>query len=357
MIAIIGGGPSGLFAAELLASKNKRVILFEEHQEIGKPVQCTGLVTDTIFELVNIPSRVIKNRVNTAKIFSKNYSLILKLRTNIVLERESFDRYMAERALKKGAKIRLNERVIKIKKLGQHYKIFTTKSNYIAKVVIGADGPLSLTAKDLGLYANKQFLKSKQVTAHFSNDNSISFFLYPNSFGWIVPVNREMARIGVATIRNVNNMFDTLMQKVGLRENRIVKQSGGLIPMFNIFGRRSKHNAYLIGDAAGFVKATTGGGIIPGLISSKLCVEAIAKKKNYNLLWQKELGVELTLHKLVHRIMENMTDNDLDKLLKILTKKNAKTILSNNSRDKLSKWFVGLVLKNPQLFCYLTKLL
>ncbi|MEM4264021.1 MAG: NAD(P)-binding protein, partial [Candidatus Woesearchaeota archaeon] len=43
MISIIGAGPVGSFAAYLLAKAGFEVSIFEEHEKIGLPVQCTGL--------------------------------------------------------------------------------------------------------------------------------------------------------------------------------------------------------------------------------------------------------------------------------------------------------------------------
>jgi flavin-dependent dehydrogenase len=48
MIAVIGGGPAGSYTAHLLVRAGKEVAVFEEHEHIGSPVQCTGIVTHSI---------------------------------------------------------------------------------------------------------------------------------------------------------------------------------------------------------------------------------------------------------------------------------------------------------------------
>ena len=41
---IVGAGPIGGYLAQKLAKNNLRVLILEEHQEIGRPFQCAGLV-------------------------------------------------------------------------------------------------------------------------------------------------------------------------------------------------------------------------------------------------------------------------------------------------------------------------
>ena len=116
MITIIGAGPSGCYTAYLLAKGSKEVQIFEEHKEIGSPVQCTGLVTSSIKEILNIKKEMIINEIDKIKIFSKDNSLELKLKNkNFILDRKKFDNYLADLAISKGAKIFLNYKFIKDK--------------------------------------------------------------------------------------------------------------------------------------------------------------------------------------------------------------------------------------------------
>ena len=62
MISIIGAGPSGSHLACLL-SKHDDVNVYEEHSEIGKPVQCTGLVTSSIKDHLKLESKFILNKI------------------------------------------------------------------------------------------------------------------------------------------------------------------------------------------------------------------------------------------------------------------------------------------------------
>jgi flavin-dependent dehydrogenase len=69
-VAVIGGGPAGLHAATLLSSAGFGVTLFEEHNEIGQPVHCTGVLADEAFREFNLSRASILNTLSTAKFVS-----------------------------------------------------------------------------------------------------------------------------------------------------------------------------------------------------------------------------------------------------------------------------------------------
>src|SRR3989344_4457898 len=118
-ISIIGAGPAGSFAAYLLAEKFN-VEIFENHSEVGLPVQCSGLVTESIRKIDDIFSSqgfddVINNKISKVRLFSKNEQIDFTLKNpDLVLKREKFDKWLASLAEKRGAKINLNSRFLKV---------------------------------------------------------------------------------------------------------------------------------------------------------------------------------------------------------------------------------------------------
>ena len=63
MIAIVGAGPAGNYLAYQLA-KEKDVTIFEEHPEVGNPIQCTGILSSSSSALIiKIPEEFIVNRI------------------------------------------------------------------------------------------------------------------------------------------------------------------------------------------------------------------------------------------------------------------------------------------------------
>ena len=73
MINVIGGGPAGSYFSSMM---NKDVTLFEEHEMVGRPVACTGIITSAIMDLVNLDENVIVKEIKISEILkylSKKY--------------------------------------------------------------------------------------------------------------------------------------------------------------------------------------------------------------------------------------------------------------------------------------------
>ena len=51
-VVIVGAGPVGGRAAKLLAERGVSVLMLEEHEEVGRPFQCAGLVTPSAMDAV-----------------------------------------------------------------------------------------------------------------------------------------------------------------------------------------------------------------------------------------------------------------------------------------------------------------
>ncbi|MBL7147328.1 MAG: hypothetical protein ISS82_00705, partial [Nanoarchaeota archaeon] len=102
MIAVIGAGPVGGY----LASKVNDVCIYEEHKEIGKPVQCTGVVTGRIFDYVKFSNKFVVNKIKKVRLHSmcNEFSFNLK-NTEYVIDRTEFDRNIINDAVSKGAKL------------------------------------------------------------------------------------------------------------------------------------------------------------------------------------------------------------------------------------------------------------
>lgn len=77
-VIVIGGGPVGCAVARDIAAAGYRVLVLEEHREIGIPVQCAGLISDRTLEISRVPSRVILNRLYGAVVYAPGGN-ILKL--------------------------------------------------------------------------------------------------------------------------------------------------------------------------------------------------------------------------------------------------------------------------------------
>ena len=357
MITIIGAGPVGSYSAYLLAKEGKEVNVFEEHKEIGWPIQCTGIVTNEIQKIIPLDSEIIVNSVTKARIFSNNKNYIeLNLKNkNLILDRNKLDKSLAKRAEESGAKFFLNHSFLQNKKKLAFIKDKT--SNKIKKIkfdhLVGSDGPLSQVAKSNGFCKNKVW-HGVQARVKLKNENIVEFYPYFGTYAWVVPENTEIARVGLVSEKYANPLFKNfLFKQKNIKSKDIIEYQSGLIPRYNPKRKAQKNNVYLVGDAAAQVKATTGGGIIQGLIASKALSDSIINKKSYEISWRKSLGKELYLHLRARNIMGKFKQKDWDSLISIMNTERSKKILESENRDNISKIILKLLINNPKLIYYL----
>ncbi len=348
MIAVIGAGPAGCHAAYLLAKQGKKVTVIEEHEKIGLPVQCTGIVTSAINDYVKIKKSIVLNKIRKARIHSKNESVEIRLQNeNIVLDRARFDQSIAEKAEQEGAKFMLKSRFIG----NSNGRVITTKKEFNAEKIIGADGPLSGVAKINGMFGKRDFWVGVQARVKMENDNAIEFFPNIGTYAWIVPESRDIARIGVAAEKSAKKVFDEFV-KHRISPKEVIEYQGGLIPKYNPSQITEKDGVYLIGDAATQVKATTGGGIVQGLAAAEALAESIAKCQSYEKLWKAKIGKDLSLHLRMRNIMDKFSDADWDFLVRIFKKKRNLEIIEKFDRDYPSRFVMKLALNEPRLLYF-----
>ena len=66
-VIVIGGGPAGLAAAAELARRGRTVAVFEEHDTIGSPVHCTGVLAAEALDSLDLPRAALLNPLATVR--------------------------------------------------------------------------------------------------------------------------------------------------------------------------------------------------------------------------------------------------------------------------------------------------
>jgi geranylgeranyl reductase family protein len=352
MISVIGGGPAGCYTAYLLAKSGKQVSLFEEHEKIGKPVQCTGIVTSSINSIIKPPNSCIKNKIRKARIFSrKNFVEINLKNENIILDREKFDAWLAQKAENAGAKIYTGHKFIG----NDGKKVVTTKKTITSEKIIGADGPSSKVAKINNLLRNRKYWFGFQARARLKNENIVEFYPNIGTFAWVVPENREIVRIGLLGNANAKETFAKFLRKKVPR-NKTIDYQTGIVPAYSPGQQTQKNHVYLVGDAAGQVKATTGGGVIQSLTAAEALADSIINNKNYEKAWKKRLGKDLWLHLKMRNIMDKFSESDWQYLIKLFNKKRNNKILQTHDRDYPMKFMLKLLISEPRLLYFVKHL-
>lgn len=358
MINIIGAGPAGLYIAYLLAKAGKEVNVFEEHAKIGLPVQCTGIITSHLKDILEIDSRFLVNRVTNVRVISKRQSAEFKLKyPNYIVDRERFDSHLAALAKKHGARIFLGH-----KYMGQEKGfciIRDVKNDKVIRlkcsILIGSDGPLSRVSEMINPGMKRKYWVGCQARANIRCKSGTfeAYFgdSFPGFFGWVVPESASVARIGIASKKNVNILFRQFLKSRKIRPESIIEYQAGLIPVFCKKQKlQNRHkNIFLVGDAASQVKATTGGGIIPSLRAAELLSESILQKRDYEKLCRKELNKDLVLSQLIRKTLDRFSDKDYDRLFALCRTSKVKSIIESFDREYPSRFMLRLAFAEPRL--------
>lgn len=351
-ISIIGAGPAGTHTAEMLARLGHEVDIYEERSEIGKPVACTGILTRQIEKFTDT-KKILINKVDTARIIAAGKEIRIKLGGgNLVIDRAELDQKLADRCENAGANLHSSCRfetntgkTLTIKDLRKGRTL--TRE---ADMIIGADGPSSSVAKANSIYNNRRWWIGMQVKADYPNDGEVEFYPTIGTYAWVVPENKDEARIGVCARADVKPIFDKFLAK--LRIKKIHSRQAGLIPEYDPRVTTTKGIVRLIGDAATQVKATTGGGIVQALTAGRALAESVERKTIYDQEWRSKLSRDLWIHLKMRQAMDKFGEKDWDRLLTLFEQDRIKKILENHDREKPSKFLLSMALLEPRLITF-----
>ncbi len=380
-IAIIGAGPIGNYAGYLLAKQGHQVNIYEEHPQIGNPIQCTGLLSSD-FDKFNLPTKdFLVNTFSKITVSSPKHQTTIPQKEYLVC-RTKFDQFFGKLAQKAGAKIHLQHSFLrkeesKDNKDGSQNPTLIIKNLRTKKeisiqpdIVIAADGPLSKTAKAYNFYHKKRenyFGIQAVIKGDFSDHQAytalLSQSLCPDLFAWIVPESKTTARVGLGSKKNSRQLFDKFMEQHNFKKDTIQEMQAGTIPVYHPRQRLQKENCYLLGDAAGQVKATTLGGLVPGLDAAQILAKCIESKGKDNQKKGKDykralapIRRRLWLHLKLRNILDKFGDEDWDKLLSLVKQEKIKKVLSTYARDNPIPLVTQLLLREPR-FLYFVKYL
>jgi digeranylgeranylglycerophospholipid reductase len=357
-VGIIGAGPAGLTAARILAQRGCDVHVFEEHPRIGEPVHCTGIVSSEFFERAELDESFIVNEVSSVSAHAGRVVRELPVKgSELILARDRFDQHLGRRAQHAGARIHVNHRVTSITDdITLTVRDTTSGEERDERFdrLIGAEGPRSITARTFGLQKRRSYYFTAQATIIGSFEpgryevhlGSIA----PDYFAWVVPESRTRARAGIGSRANTRSYFEHFMTKRFGAEyaERVVAMQGAPIPLYRPLSRTSKGSVILAGDAAGHNKATTGGGIIPSIISGEIAALKALGEKRRAITLEVRLGLELSAHNAIRSILNRYDDQHYETLITRASHPTISAVLSDESREFPIKLLTRLALVNPR---------
>ena len=357
-VTIIGAGPIGSTLAYELAKSNIKVCLIDKKKVIGLPLQCAGIVNKRILDYNHIPNELILNKVKGAHLHSKNHSLTVSKDDYqaYIIDRVAYDQFLYKRAIENGADSFLSSKVISIDDL-EGKVTFQNDSNEMtirSKVIVGADGPLSLVSSAIGndfnhFCASQYLVKVDEIDEMSFVDLYAYGDLFPG-FIWSIPAYENIFRIGLFSnhdYKEQSEILDNFLRDdFKYADYELIEKYKGKIPIYKKENNLYKNRVLIIGDAASQVKPTTGGGLLIGFEAVQMAKKSIINYldsqgfddddkeilqnsfRDYQKSFEKRFLNEFNIQFKVQKTLSTLSDDDLDYFFLKLKEKDADKLIS-----------------------------
>ncbi len=350
-VVIVGGGPAGFAAAAPIAAAGFSTLVVEEHRRVGLPIQCSGLVTSRVLEMVPSGSELIHHEVEGVLVHDPRGRCLHvdgRRPRAYVIDRAGLDQCCQQSAIAAGATVEEGVRATAVERTQRGVRLHLSASKGTtrtidASLVIGADGVQSNVARWMGLRRPRDLAAAVewrgaglQIDPRF-----VAVFIgttvAPGFFGWAIPHGQGHGAIGVGSCTSDTPALELL--------RRLTAQEGGYAgPMTTTFSRQQElcgvipldlvakpygDNVMTVGDAAGQTKPLSGGGIYTGLVCGRICGQTAVgalgahdlsadRLKRYAQAVDAGVGKELRAAYRLRKVFRQLNDQQLSDLLETL---------------------------------------
>jgi len=357
-VLVIGAGPGGSSAARFAAMGGAKTLLIEKRQEIGTHVRCGEGIAKGLLDQAEIPldQAWVAAEMDGARIYSPaGYTFEVDeskagAEVGFVVERDLFDRGLAELAAKAGADVEVKTSATGLiiengKVVGAHLINKGEKVDVRAKIIIGADGFESQVGRWAGI--DTSLVPSDIMTCVQYRLTNIKcdpkyteFFIgsgAPGGYIWIFPKSATTANVGIGIGGHIakqggdpKKYLDAWIAKQpnlqGAKQLDMI--AGGCsinAPLDSIVA----DGIMLVGDAGRMIDPMTGGGIahacLSGRLAGKVAADAIKARdyskeffQAYEKAWRDEIEEKLFRNWMAKEKLVTLDDEVFDKCIKLL---------------------------------------
>lgn len=336
-------------AAYVLARQGWRVAVLEKENGVGEKPSCTGIIGQECVRSFDIADSVILRQVKSARLFSPAGQMLYIKRDEhqaSILDRAAFAVAMARKAQNAGAQCLFDSTVHDMRRTREGVEVYCRKrgGNLMARAVVIASGYGTRLTEAMGLGKTSDFVVGAQVEVLAKEADEVEVYFgretAPGFFGWLVPTIDGKARVGLLSRRAPEEYLKKLLGSLA-SQGKVVPGDGkpncGTIPLRPL--RRTCGDRILaVGDAAGQVKPTTGGGIYYGMLCADIAAGVLNEALHHDNLsarrlseyereWRRRLGRELTVGYWARKLFERFSDQRIDRLFDVVMKKGLDKIL------------------------------
>jgi len=336
---VIGAGPIGSYIALNLANRGYNVAVLERHSAIGTGVCCTGIVGTECFHKFPLSGTDIFYKGSTCNVFTPSGQLLRLEKESTqayVINRPGLDCNLASQAQAEGADYLLSTKVRNVYRVDHRVRAEVEVKNRSydidGKVVIVSNGFGFSLPRRMGMGQVGDYVFGAQVEVEAKEVKEVEVYLgreiAPGFFAWVVPASSGSVLVGLLSRNKPAFYIKKLLSKLiiaGKIKQQDAKINFGGIPLKPL-PRTFDDRIVVVGDAAGQVKPTTGGGIYYGLLSAEiavdvihrgLCVDDLSARflRQYESGWKRLLARDLQIGYWARRVYERFNDESIDRII------------------------------------------
>jgi digeranylgeranylglycerophospholipid reductase len=287
----------------------------------------------------------------------------------VVIDRQLFDRGLAQDASVAGVRVLSGCRVTDVAIDAQGVTVTTRGGRPLrAKACVLACGASYALQQRFGLGVPEMFLQSAQAEVACERLEAVEVHfgaaVAPSGFGWAVPVRRAdglYVRVGVMSSHDAAHYFEQLLSVItprwGVRGDPPQRPRQKILPLSPI-PKTFAERLLVLGDAAGLVKPTTGGGIYYSLVSASIAADVLADALRhgefgdvtlsaYERRWRERLSAELGAQMALRRVAERLTDAEIDGLFELARTDGIMPIVRRTARFNRHRDLIMALFRHP----------
>lgn len=339
-VAVIGAGPAGSYAASLLAGSGQRVLVLDRQRASELAPLCTGIVGLPYVEMLGLDHDLVLSRASSATVHSPLGRALRVASPRVeacVLNRVLLERRLRARAVAAGADMREGITVSTVDRENDGWLVSGTvdgcRETFAARAIILASGVGPELVRRVGLEPARSSLVGAHAEMEMDGVAETEVYsladLAPGAFGWLVPAGSNRVRVGVLASSGAIPLARAFLERSAIRKRVRLSLTPLLQRPVPVGGAAwtVAHGVVSVGDAAGQVKSTTGGGLYFGALAARAAAGVLgtALEKDdlsarglmpYQRQWRKDLMQEIERGMLVRRAYNRMSPQRVDDILR-----------------------------------------
>jgi len=383
-VVVVGAGPAGCLAARYASLGGASVLVLERKRDIGVPVQCGGFLphhdklrevlprVEGFDEIFTYPGDCVLNTSSRQCYYAPSgESKEVRVPADTI-DRRRFDKFLAHEAVLAGAELSVATTVTGVRDGVVRTRGVGGRREFAAKVVIGADGPTSVVARDCGLNPGWSDMDLSTTVEYemcgVEHDTDVAELYFgrkwaPGGYAWIIPLGEGRANVGVGARRpfflddtGPGGLLERFIHEhpiasTGLQRGQVTTRIVGLVPSGGTLPSTTAGGAMLCGDAGGFIMATSGGGIPFAMASGKIAGETAAEfvrgecqLDDYERRWREQIGEELRVSMAVRRLVDSLMRSDrlMNAVMRLLTAEQMEGLQKGTMSEATKKILTGI---------------